>query len=219
MSVCADGETYANGKKKNAKKRKPSPEQLTKVDHLLAHQSTALEASSMNKAEFCANDEAGKRARKQFREALKSSGSKECRDSACLWAIADTYCEMSQTKTTQPAAGALVVANPGKRNHEQSEHAEHRPNKKAKKGTQKAAVTAIKAAGGEAVTTTKAAGSLNGKHSGHHKFQEPSARPKLTTRLLPYLMMQATPSPSDRRSDTDAELSDDDDDVLLIGEV
>ena len=58
---------------------------------------------------------------------------------------------MSLTKTTQPAAGALAAANPGKRNHEQSghpepPHAEQRPSKKAKQGTQKAAVTAAKTA-------------------------------------------------------------------------
>ena len=92
-------EDLCNGKKKKVKKRKPSPEQLIKVEHLLAHQSTALEASSMDRAEFCVNGGAGKRARKQFREALKSSGSKECRDKDRLWAIADIYSEMSQKET------------------------------------------------------------------------------------------------------------------------
>ena len=117
--VCADGKTQ---KSKIRNKR---------VQDLYEYQSTALEASSMTKEQFEANDVAGKRARKQLNKALKASGICEKIKLRNLWAIVDALSKMPEKITTQPITGALVPAGPSKRKHEPS-HTEQRPSKKAK---------------------------------------------------------------------------------------
>ena len=134
------------------------------------YQSTALEARSMTKEQFLAADKAGKQARKQICAALKALGYKRIQCHKTLWLVALAYSRMPEKITTQPAAGALVLASPIKRKHEQSEysespHTKQRSSKKAKKGTQKAAVTAAEAAEEEAATAAEGeAPAQNGHH-------------------------------------------------------
>ena len=116
------------------------------VQNFYEYQSTALEASSMTKEQFEANDEAGQRARKEFRKALRSSGDLKKVGAQHLWAIVEAYSKMPEKIPTQPVTGALVLAGPSKRKHEQSSHTKQRPNKRAKKSTKAAAATAAKAA-------------------------------------------------------------------------
>ena len=110
------------------------------VKKLHEYQSTALEASSMTKEQFLAADKAGVRARKQFRAAIKASGSRKIKNQEHLWQTVDAYSKIPEKITTQPVAGALVLASPIKHKHEQSEysespHTKQRSSKKAKKGT------------------------------------------------------------------------------------
>ena len=124
----------------------------------------------MTKEQFLAADKAGVRARKQFRAAIKASGSKRIKNQENLWQTVDAYSKIPEKITTQPAASALVLASPIKRKHEQSEysespHTKQRSSKKAKKGTQKAAVTAAEAAEEEAATAAEGeAPAQNGHH-------------------------------------------------------
>ena len=101
-SVCVDGETYANGEKRKVvespkiRRKTQSNIRDLRVQDLHKHQSTALEASTMTEVEFCADDEAGQRARNEFRKALKASGSTYVNDNKSLWALADAYSKMPE---------------------------------------------------------------------------------------------------------------------------